>query len=130
MASNLGERLGLPTGKNFVYKIRRKSDGLFSGGGTWYVKFSKRGKIWKQLNHLTSHLNQVDSATRRMYDECEIVCYEVVEKPVGGSVTITEYLNEREQLEREKELRAQQRQEQAEKEARFREYEKLKAEFE
>lgn len=130
MASTLGERLGLPTGKDIIYKIRRKSDGLFSGGGTWMVRFSNRGKIWKQLNHLTSHLNQVDSDTRKQYQNCEIVCYQIVETPVGDAVTISEYISERERLKAEEKQRQQIAREKADKAARRKKYEELKAEFE
>ena len=39
-----------------IYRIRRKSDGLFSGGGM-NPKFTKRGKIWQGLGPLKNHLN-------------------------------------------------------------------------
>ena len=123
-------KLGLPSGTNIVYKIRRKSDGLFSGGGTSWVNFSKKGKIWKQQNHLTSHLNQIDRDTRQKYEECEIVCFEIVETPLQDSMTITEYLNERSILQQEKERKAAERYEAMQKEARRKEFEKLKEEFE
>ena len=122
--------LGLPSGPNIVYKIRRKSDGLFSGGGTSWVRFSKKGKIWKQQNHLTSHLNQIDNTTRQAYDDCEIVCYEVVETPLQESMTITEYLHERDLIKQERERKAEERYEAIQKEARRKEFEKLKEEFE
>ncbi|HNC56680.1 MAG TPA: hypothetical protein PLP33_14630 [Leptospiraceae bacterium] len=58
-----------------VYKIRRKSDGLFSQGGNW-PDFSKLGKIWKTKGHLTNHLKQVRHSD---YEDCEIVPYAIVE---------------------------------------------------
>ena len=41
-----------------VYKIRRKTDGLFSSGGT-DPSFSKKGKIWNARGHVTSHISQL-----------------------------------------------------------------------
>lgn len=58
-----------------VYKIRRKSDGLFSMGGTT-PRFNKLGKIWKQKNHLTNHLQQV---SQKYYEDCVLVAYEISE---------------------------------------------------
>lgn len=59
-----------------VWKIRRKSDGLFSTGGTW-PSFTKKGKEWKTLSALSSHIVQ----SHRHYDgyhdgDLEIVHYE------------------------------------------------------
>lgn len=75
---------------NKVYKIRRKSDGLFSKGGN-YVWFSKEGKTWSSLRNLKLHLSQfADNYTHysqnkfgdkllREYRDCEIVCFNIVE---------------------------------------------------
>lgn len=55
------------------YKIKRRSDDLFSTGGS-FPRFTKKGKIWRTLGHLRSHLNSV--GVRRgyqVYDDCEIV---------------------------------------------------------
>jgi hypothetical protein len=41
-----------------VYKIRRKSDGFFSGGGM-HPSFSKKGKVWSNLQALRSHITLV-----------------------------------------------------------------------
>ena len=38
-----------------AYMIRRMSDGLFSTGGA-SPRFTKTGKIWKNLNNLHNHL--------------------------------------------------------------------------
>lgn len=60
-----------------VYKIRRRSDGLFSSGGT-YPKFSKKGKVWAARGHVTSHLSQLGDRDRnRYYKDCEVVRVEV-----------------------------------------------------
>ena len=43
-----------------VYKIREKTSGLFSKGGTCYVtgdiEFTKNGKVWTSLTALSQHL--------------------------------------------------------------------------
>ena len=59
--------------EEIFYKIKRRSDDLFSNGGS-YPKFTKKGKIWRTLGHLRSHLNSV--GIRRgfqIYEDCEIV---------------------------------------------------------
>lgn len=38
-----------------LYKIRRKSDGLYSTGGQ-YVYWTKKGKTWNSISALSSHL--------------------------------------------------------------------------
>ena len=132
--------LKLPVGKNIVYKIRRRSDGLFSGGGSM-PHFSKKGKIWKQRGHLTSHLNQLwhggitnwnytHPHQTHIYEDCEIVPYEIIEKPLDTTQTIMDYIEEREEEQRQKELEYQRRREETAKEARREEYERLKEEFE
>lgn len=132
--------LSLPKGKNIVYKIRRKSDGLFSKGGST-PSFSKIGKIWKQKGHLTSHVNQLwnnglgyrnhtHPYQKHVYEDCEIVSYEIVETEMPGTQTIMEYIKEREEEKRQEAVRAQERREKAAKEARRAEYEKLREEFE
>jgi hypothetical protein len=76
---------------NKVYKIRRRSDGLFSTGGN-YIRFEERGKTWSSLSALSSHLtNTLGSSflncldddneiivekffnTRNPYLDCEII---------------------------------------------------------
>ena len=116
-----------------VYKIRRTTDGLFSAGGSW-PKFTKGGKIWKQKGHLTSHLGQVNNRPIRdgirIYDDCEIVTYELSEMPVGPTMTIEQYMwniNQRKLV--EKENRAAYF-EKIEKQKRQEQYEQLKKEFE
>ena len=116
-----------------VYKIYRKTDGLFSMGGST-PKFNKVGKIWKQKGHLTNHLNQVDFRPIRddkhVYSDCEIIPYELTETQVGPGFTISEYLDERERKKEEAKLERQKRREEWEKEQRRKQYKKLKEEFE
>ena len=38
-----------------IYKIRRRSDGLYSTGGA-HPSFSKKGKTWDTLGHVSSHV--------------------------------------------------------------------------
>ena len=64
-----------------VYKIRRKSDGLFSTGGSW-PSFNKKGKIWTARNHVTAHIGQVGGYGKKLkdfYSDCEVVLFEIVE---------------------------------------------------
>ncbi len=75
-----------------VYKIRRKTDGLYSTGGV-YPKFTKIGKVWSSLGHLKSHMRQlfdteyssdwktiyVKLRIKHIYKDCEIVTYIVTE---------------------------------------------------
>lgn len=118
-----------------VYKIRRKSDGLFSMGGSW-PRFNKNGKIWKQKGHLTSHLNIVFDNFRNQrhhrdhYDDCEIVAYELIETPVGPPMSIEEYMNILAQKKAEKEEAARKRKTDEELRVRYEQYKKLKKEFE
>lgn len=53
------------------YKIKRKSDGLYSTGG-YYPSFTKQGKAWRQLGHLKSHLALMGYQYIG-YRDCEIV---------------------------------------------------------
>lgn len=78
----------MPRSKNTViYKIRRKSDGLFSTGG-WNPEFSKTGKTWKRKGDLSNHFalmcDQYYTRLRKtsmndVYEGCEIVAIEIVE---------------------------------------------------
>ena len=56
-----------------VYKILRKRDGLFKDHG-FNNKFSKRGKMWRTLGHVRSHIEQ---NYRYDYSDCEVVEYEL-----------------------------------------------------
>jgi hypothetical protein len=117
-----------------VYKIRRKSDGLFSMGGST-PNFNKTGKIWKKKGHLTSHLSQLWNGRggfgkQHVYIDCEIVPYELSEIQAGPGFTIFEYLEERKRKLDEVEQACKDRHEKWEKEQRRKEYESLKQEFE
>jgi hypothetical protein len=63
------------------YKVRRKSDGLFSEGGARNVQWSTGGAEWKKVSSVRAHLSQ--SAPGDLYggntpwDDVEVVVYEV-----------------------------------------------------
>lgn len=115
-----------------VYKIYRKTDGLFSMGGS-SPRFSKTGKVWKQKGHLTNHLNQVDLRLTRggkhIYSDCEIIPYELKEVQTGPGFTIEEYLMERNERLAQQEAERQERMANYQKEQRRQLYEQLKHEF-
>jgi hypothetical protein len=64
-----------------VYKIRRKSDGLFSTG-TINPKFTKRGKIWIEPHFMQNHIIMLIKQNKgniNTYFDCEYVEYELNE---------------------------------------------------
>lgn len=73
-----------------VYKIRRKSDGLFSTGGS-VPSWTENGKTWNTRGALSNHMAQLRdpyySRTRRIddiYGDAEVVVIEVVYNPVNA----------------------------------------------
>ena len=102
--------------KKFVYMIRRKSDGLYSAGGTTPI-FTKNGKTWSSIGALKNHLNQAiirdygykpwknDNNKKSVYiyrdfetyADCEIVAFEIVttESPDTVPFTIDGYFTDR-----------------------------------
>jgi len=40
---------------NKIYRIRRKSDGLYSTGGQ-YIYWTKKGKTWNSIGAVSSHI--------------------------------------------------------------------------
>lgn len=113
-----------------VYKIRRRSDRMFSTGGR-IPNFTKTGKYWKQRGHLTNHLRHVydNSWSNNAYNNCDVVEIEVIEKEVRAQPLIN-YLSETEERIRQRETEKRQRWEEYLKTQRFKEYKKLKCEFE
>ncbi len=68
-----------------VYKIRRKSDGLFSPGGTDAIerpyswkKGDKGGKVWQGIGPLKSHLNLLIEYGNSIPEDWEVVTYEMI----------------------------------------------------
>lgn len=80
-----------PTPQNVVWKIRRKTDGLYSKGTSSYPGFSKEGRCWYSEKKLLTHLNMVEryldkykryGGKRGMnpYLGCEIVQFKLTEE--------------------------------------------------
>jgi len=64
------------------YRIRRRSDGLFSTGGS-PPGFTKKGKLWRTQGALTNHFNLVSGwqgKAQDVYANCDIVTYELTEQ--------------------------------------------------
>lgn len=76
-----------------VFKIRRRSDGLFSTGGG-YPRFNKKGKTWNKIGYLRRHLSMFATQTlRRFYSDCEIVEFKV-ETTEAGTHSIDDSIRE------------------------------------
>ena len=102
-----------------VYKIRRKSDGLFSGGGS-SPSFGKTGKEWYSMAAVASHLGlsghmdirggTYGSWRETPLEEVEIVTYEYeVHKKELNTLQLDQYyagLNERRKKRQAQEERA------------------------
>ena len=73
-----------------TYKIRRKTDGLYSTRGR-YPTFSKTGKIWKEKHHLKNHLRLYSTNTE--YSDCEVVQFEMREIS-DLNTSVTDWLTE------------------------------------
>lgn len=83
-----------------LYKIRRKSDGLYADGGDGPPIFGKTGKAWRRLGDLKSHMTQTHKRvvrdiiwddrsgrprmTAHPYAGCELVVFEVSEVEAGS----------------------------------------------
>lgn len=114
----------------FFYKIRRKSDGLFSTGGS-SPNFSKKGKTWSSRANLDRHLGMLLQYPDRfwglpVYEDCEVITFitEVTDyEPVDKFINV---VAERKQMKKEEYDR---RIEQRRQERRRKEYQKLKQEF-
>lgn len=115
----------------FVYKIRRKSDGLFSSGGS-SPNFTKTGKVWRDRRALNLHLNmllQYPHSDRGItqYKDCEVITlvtevtdYEDIGKYIG---VVKERRDEREQ-------ERQERMDRWREDQRRKKYEELRAHYE
>ena len=63
-----------------MYKIQRKSDGLFSTGGV-HPRWNTIGKTWNLARHVVSHLRQLSNWRNQQYsNDCVIVEFELVVK--------------------------------------------------
>ena len=120
-----------------VYKIRDKGTGFYSTGGT-HPNWSEKGKMWKRLGDVTSHLNQLAmySPAHRArhiqvstYGNAELVEFELTEKELSAKPVVNYIIERQEKLLREAEAR-QEYKEREEKREREKLYEELKVEFE
>jgi len=81
--------------KIIVYKIQRKSDGLYSNGGSDPL-FMKKGKIWRGLGDLKNHFNIIrechksEKYLENLYKNCEIVTF--ILNPVE-TIYVEKFLN-------------------------------------
>ena len=97
-----------------IWKIRQKSSGLFSRGGTLRHPYddsrawSKKGKSWKQINHLRSHLNLAASFYRQQQADIEVVKLVMIidEKNV---IPMQQFLDERDERHQERNNEREQR---------------------
>ena len=82
-----------------MFKIRDRKTGLFSRGGCW-PKWSKRGKVWSCVGHVTSSLLNYTAITRIPLEQLEVVEYEVIEKSTTPAPDLLQKSTER-KIERE-----------------------------
>lgn len=90
------------------YKIRRRSDDLFSTGGR-VPNWKATGKIWHSIHHLRAHLRGSGIARRTHpyspYKDADVVEFEAVEVdhyPVGAEIEAT--LQRHQELQKKREL--------------------------
>jgi hypothetical protein len=97
-----------------VYKIRRKSDGLYSTGGH-YPSFTVKGKVWNSKSALHNHLNFNPTTTTYSYSQnpfigaqyekhdayagCELVEIEVVQTE-KTSIKLDDYREQKRQADK------------------------------
>lgn len=90
------------------YKIRRRSDGLFSSGGR-SVKWSVRGKTWRNSGALKNHLHQhIDQKTYggTGWDQLEAIEMEYVVAE-GGVHSVATWVTEMKLKKAEERVRSQ-----------------------
>ena len=86
---------GPDTKAKTVFKIRRRSDGLYSKGGST-PQFSKQGKTWTSKSALSGHFAIIREYDRyrktntfaTVYADCEVVEYAIV---VGSAMLVKDY---------------------------------------
>lgn len=109
-----------------VFKIRRRTDGLFSTGGS-HPHFTHLGKVWKRRGDVTNHIHQV-RGYQNVYNEADVIEYTVIETPEAAT-PVVHWHAEAEARKVAKEAAAQARREEIAKSRRRAEYEKLQKEF-
>lgn len=90
------------------FKIRRRTDGLFSTGGS-YPRFTSKGKIWSKIGYLRRHLSMfATKLLRQYYNDCEIVEFKVEVSEVGTQIISDEIRRISEERQKKQERRAEQ----------------------
>jgi hypothetical protein len=79
-----------------MYKIRNTKTGLYSKGGD-RPSWSKAGKVWKRLGDLSSHFTQVGARGRSVYQDAEVVEFELVEKLITPAINFVQEADRRRQ---------------------------------
>ena len=74
--------------------------------------------------------NNRSTTDRDHYDDCEIVTYQLIEMPIGPTMSIEQYMYLAEQKKAEREAATQSRKDEYEKRLRLEKYLQLKEEFE
>lgn len=74
-----------------VYMIRRKSDGMYSVGGSRPF-FTKNGKAWTSKAALSNHLALVVEQKHTPYSGCEIVVI-VLNSEVSDTFSVSDWLD-------------------------------------
>lgn len=115
----------------FVYKIRRKSDGLFSSGGS-SPTFTKKGKVWRDRASLDKHLGMILQYPDRSwgwpkYEDCEVVVFII---GVTDREDIQKYANVILERKADRKRKAKEEQEERARARRRETYNVLKKEFE
>ena len=78
-----------------LFKIRRRTDGLFSKGGV-EPTFSKTGKVWKRRGDVSGHLSQLNRRTiREFYENCEVVEFSIIEDHATEVIDVYDGVAER-----------------------------------
>jgi len=122
------------------YKIRRKTDGLFSTGGG-DPNFTTGGKTYTTMGAVQNHISTISKRTRRVpphsyqgqrepsfeiYEDCELVEFELVETATQDVMPL---ILGKKQVRDQKEQEYREKQEQREKLKRQQLYTQLNKEF-
>ena len=92
-----------------IYKIRHMQTGLYSAGGSYSPRWTKRGKTWNTLGHLKSHIRGI-AETRQAITIRDMCLWEVIEIEVTenanrlctGDIMLKEAVDKIETKERER----------------------------
>lgn len=66
-----------------VYKIQSNIDGTYSKGG-WFPEFNTKGKVWRRMEDVSNHLQQLDQRGREAYQQADahVVKIQISENPL------------------------------------------------